>query len=476
MVWRKQVVGLRLVVVLTAVALVISSNLVAGQVQASSFIQPTNYAVSYPDKGVYWGIYRSASTYAGNYQLATQQKLITDAESSIGRNFDMLRFYVAWDETPVNDFMKWSQTRGQIPMLSINATKKNGSVTKWADIASGSEDTRLQAIATNLKNFGKPMLVAFHHEPEDNVCPNNTASGCDFSKYYGTTTDYVNAWRRFKQVLTNSGVTNVDYTFISMGYWATQANDYRNEKNMYPGDDVIEWIASDPYNYITNGQAFTASKWASLKSKMQSWYNWASTKNKPLLLAEYGSLEDPTNTNHRSQWMDQARSDIKSSFPALKALLYFDSYPSREPGNDWRLFTVNQTSLTAYKNWGLDSYYNPRAAVTTTPPPAKTAMPTPLLTAPPATASKTPATSPTQAPTPTVSNDSAQTSPASGTHNSQAALANPKNSSTQPFGSMNMVHKIMFILAMASLANCCAVLLCGAFITVKKQMHFHKHA
>jgi hypothetical protein len=187
----------------------------------------------------------------------------------------------------------------------------------------------------------------------------------------------------------------------------------------------------------------------------------------PQALGEFGSLEDPTNSSHRSQWMDQARSDVKTSFPKLKAMLYFDSYPSGEPGNDWRLFNVNAASLAAYKNWGLDSYFNPTAQNTVTNPPSatKTATPAPTATlTPKPTATPTPQASTTTTPGATPTNNTSST-PSS--RRSQASVA---RSTQKRFDQMNSLQKVVFILSFLVLLNISFVSLCAAVLTIKRHL------
>ena len=62
---------------------------------------------------------------------------------------------------------------------------------------------------------------------------------------------------------------------------------------MYPGYDVIDWIACDSYNR-GNASGYGAGDFSLLVNRVkdlwQGWYHWATTQHptKPLTLAEWG--------------------------------------------------------------------------------------------------------------------------------------------------------------------------------------------
>jgi hypothetical protein len=348
----------------------------AQAVLGASITQPAGYAIGYPSTGAYWGIYRDTESNGfGSLTIANRQAAILDAESKIGRKYDFDRQFFQWSDTIPNAYVSWTTGQGRYPYISLFAKNRStGKPTKWADIAAGKtagsatndlDNYLLANVIPGLKTLG-PTLFTFHHEPEDEICPGDTTVGCDFNVYYGTKQDYKDAWAHIVSLFNSNGVTNVDYVWVSTGYRFNDANDYRYGPALCTGVNNlcnnVEWIAADPYNYITSGQPFNGNSWQDLKTIMQPWYNWASGQGKPLALAEFGVLEYPGNTTKRAVWMDQARADIKASFPKIKALSYFDSYPATDPGSDWRLFTGSsaQASKDAYIAWSQDYYFNQR--------------------------------------------------------------------------------------------------------------------
>jgi hypothetical protein len=69
---------------------------------------------------------------------------------------------------------------------------------------------------------------------------------------------------------------------------------------------------------------------------------------KPIMLSSFAR----TNETNQSKWLIDAYSSIKNSFPAIKAVIYFD--------NTWRLtgdHTLNQESLQTLQNIFKDPYW-----------------------------------------------------------------------------------------------------------------------
>jgi beta-mannanase len=126
-------------------------------------------------------------------------------------------------------------------------------------------------------------------------------------------------------------------------------------QSMYPGDDVVDWIACDPYNYFHDGD------WVSLGDEIFPWYTWARQNHpsKPLAFSEWGTKEDPNDPNRKAQWLHDALDALKSDFTEVKAVVYFDERKEeRGDVNDWRIDT-SQNSLDAFRAIAADPYFAP---------------------------------------------------------------------------------------------------------------------
>jgi hypothetical protein len=70
------------------------------------------------------------------------------------------------------------------------------------------------------------------------------------------------------------------------------------------------------------------------------------------MVGEFGAQErDP---GEKAQWLTEAREALKTQFPGIKAVLYFDA----NKDYDWRVSTSPQT-LAAYRDMANDAWFTP---------------------------------------------------------------------------------------------------------------------
>jgi hypothetical protein len=289
---------------------------------SSATSAPVGGGVAPPPSGAYWGLWRGPgpgrpSDGQLNYQAAEQQ---------VGRTFAVARGFYKWGTMLPSSFDMWAASGGRIPMMSLRSKTSSGTIIPWADTAAGKHDQYLSALADSLRSWGKPAYFILDAEVERQVGT------------YGSAADFRSAWRHIVQVFRSRGVSNVAYTFTTETWSLNpQAGRLDLMNALYPGDDVVDWIAGDPYNFFKSG------RWNSLSTEMDHWYQWATTSHpgKPLALAEWGSKEDPDDPNRKAAWLQQALGDLSTRYPVVKAVVYFDE-EKHEDGtvNDWRIDTT----------------------------------------------------------------------------------------------------------------------------------------
>jgi hypothetical protein len=303
--------------------------------------QPSILAPAVPSTGAYFGAYVSESS-TGRTLLAT--------ETLVGRKFAIAHDYRRWDHSPlISDKHKSWAEGGRMPLLNWNAKKRDDSPTAWADIAAGRQDARIDQVAQEVKLFGKPLFITFHHEPEDEVGS------------YGSVSDFAGAFRRIVQRFEQNGVSNVAWVWNVMG---TSKYYPQYTAGLYPGDDVIDWIAYDKYNRVDcDGQP---GAWVEFTDKVQPFYDWLRANghaDKPFMLGEYGSDEPLAGQPSKGSWFTRARDAMNgagtggiSRFPNLKALVYFDSDHTSSSGCAWHI-NSSEASLAGFRAMGADAYF-----------------------------------------------------------------------------------------------------------------------
>ena len=280
----------------------------------------------------------------------------TNLEAQLGRKLDMQRVYQSWDDPEPSPTVRWDVANGHVPMISIRTVSRTGAIVPWAAIAAGRDDAAIVAQANGLKSVGVPVLLAFNHEPE-------------LSPADGTAADYVAAYQHYVDVFRAQGATNVAFAFISgtAGYASGAAQSY------YPGDAYIDWIGVDAYNGVgcTTGRGV----WSSFSSMVAPFYAFGTAHGKPLILAEWASVEDAAQAGLKAQWITDAASTI-AAWPAIKAVEYFDA-PGATPSCGWPLST-SASALAALTQVAAEPYFNAKPKATLTVSPVSGAAPLPV--------------------------------------------------------------------------------------------------
>jgi hypothetical protein len=330
-----------------------------------------------PTNGAYLGA--SASVHNGE----TRAQAIERTESQIGRGLDIDHQFYRWDQSMVTSTQQADAAAGRIPFVSWKPMTAAGAVITWTSIVAGNHDSHIRSVARTMRDFGHPMFAVFNHEPY-----NESLEG------WGTAADYRAAYRHIVELFRDEGATNVAWVLVLTGW------DYTENRGpaFYPGPDVIDWIAADPYNYYLRD-----GTWSSLERVASAFYAWGSTTGKPLMLAEWGSTEDPAVPGRKAAWFDEASARLRA-WPNIKAVAYFNNLHTY----DWRIDT-STTSLDAFRRMANDPWFQPSFAAaapttstttsSTSSTTATTAAPTTPTTAAPTTTTVAPTTS-TTAPTP----------------------------------------------------------------------------
>jgi plastocyanin len=328
------------------VGILILGLLVPGQATGSTggASQPYSYhgPVPLPDNGIMFGAYVPPDPHNG----PDRRTALTNYEAMIGRTLAVERVYVLWNEAwPTADDL-WSRDQGHTLYMSWNASPDDGSgCRRWADIAAGVYDADIDARALDIIGFGAPMFFSFHHEPTT-APPNHIACG--------TPQEYQAAWRHIHDRFVADGVTNVTYSIT----YTAQNFDKNKAKDFYPGDDIIDTVAADGYNWY--GCPFHPGPWREMSEIFNSFYQFGVAHNKPLIIAEYGTGEDPADPGAKAQWFTNGADQLKK-WPLIKGVSYFNV---GNGGTCDRYVDSSTNSLQAFSANGADPYFNP--PVTTT--------------------------------------------------------------------------------------------------------------
>jgi hypothetical protein len=262
----------------------------------------------------------------------TQPQSVLALETRIGRTTGIDRSYAYWDDALPSGTVTQDLATGRVPLLSIQPRTRAGTIVPWANIASGAVDADIRRQAAALAALPGGVILAMHHEP-------------DIAIGYGTSADYIAAFRHYVGVFRSVGASNVAFAWILTPYTFKATADA-----WYPGDDVVDWIGADAYNF--GGCKAGATGWTSMQTTAGAFYQWGSAHGKPLVLPEYGSAADPNDPGRRAQWLRDTDATFRS-WPNLRAVSYFDSVGTC----DWRL-GADDAASTAFRDLARSAYAN----------------------------------------------------------------------------------------------------------------------
>jgi hypothetical protein len=261
-----------------------------------------------------WG---ASVTDAGSWDAS-----VAAPEAAIGRRLDVAHAYHQWADAFPTAAEQRVAARGTDLFLAWKPD------VPWPRVASGAEDATIDAAASRVAGFGRRVYIAFHHEPEDQV-----------GSSYGSAADYAAAFRHVVERFRARGVGNAVFVWNVMGavkWYGLYTG------GLYPGDDVVDWIAWDPYNW----GACRGERWTSFAGVVAPFYSWLGAHghgDKPFMLGEYGTVDDPAQPGRKADWFARELSQLPQ-FPNLRALVYFD----RNQDCDWRVGSA-PGSLAAYR-------------------------------------------------------------------------------------------------------------------------------
>jgi hypothetical protein len=246
-------------------------------------------------------------------------------ESLIGRKLDVRQvsfdWIAAWPDSRTRD----DHALGRIPLISWKGTT-------LANITSGSYDELIRARARSVKGLGFPIFIRPMHE-----------MNADWYSWGHQPTAFITAWRRIHAIFDEEGATNVAWVWspsIPQGNWDAY----------YPGDQYVDWIGGDSYNW--GGCPDGWSAWRSFSTLFRDYHDHFAGTGKPMMLAEVGSAEQG---GDKSKWLADAQAAIKT-MPAYRAWLH-QQYV--DGACDWRA-NSSTAALEGYRALAADPYFNTR--------------------------------------------------------------------------------------------------------------------
>ena len=266
------------------------------------------------------------------FTVGDEETSIAELERRLGRTLAIDQLYAQWSAPMPLAIARWDLRRGSIPMISWA-----GASTRL--ITSGKYDAQIRARALQLRALHGPVMLRWFAEMD----------GTFYRAEAGSPKSFIAAWRHIHNIFTSVGATNVIWV------WCPTAANFSTgyAQRYYPGSNFVNWIGTDGYNWSPR---MRGAPWLSFADIFSGFYRWGVSSGKPLLIGEYGVLEGAP--GRKAAWFKQADQELRIRFPAIRAVIYFDS---DHDNYDWRP-TTSPTAFAAFRAFADDPYFRARPA------------------------------------------------------------------------------------------------------------------
>jgi hypothetical protein len=288
-----------LVILILVIAVVVPIAVAEVRRTRDAVSNPTDSSSLAPSSGVWLGV-----QIADGSTEATRQALRT-LEARVGRRLGVVYQQLRWDE-PLErtSALELSRQAGTL-LLGWKPRRSDGTIIRWSSIATGREDARLKAMATQLKALPERVLLAFAYQPE-----------VDIDSGFGTAGDYALAYRHVHDLFAKLGVANVAWVWsmTSAAKWTSL------HTQLYPGDGYVDWLAFD-IEEAQCGSDLTSRSFAQVTGPF---HRWASTRHPdmPIMVTGYGGGHGPAAARREANALAVDLSLASARRPEIKAVVY----------------------------------------------------------------------------------------------------------------------------------------------------------
>lgn len=273
----------------------------------------------------------NASIYYGVYALGYPLNMdaVKQFEANADRRASIIMYYQGWGTSNNHPYFNSHnadlvRSHGSIPMITWQPqdyvkeiVQPNFALSK---IINGNYDKYITQYARDVKNWGHPLFLRLAHEMNGNWYPwseqiNGNKPG-----------EYVAMWKHVHDIFTKEGVKNVTWV------WTPNNTDQHgkggNLTSFYPGNEYVDWVGIDGYNYGT-------SKGGKYQNFADVFYNAyheiVGFTDKPMMIGEMAS--SPVGGD-KAKWVSDAYTKfIPNDFPKIKAVIWFNENKEQ----DWRI-------------------------------------------------------------------------------------------------------------------------------------------
>jgi hypothetical protein len=219
------------------------------------------------------------------------------------------------------------------------------------DVANGAHDAYISQVAADAAGWDGPLFLRFAQEMNGTWYP--------FGKHQNSPDEYVAAWRHVHAIFEQQGAGHVTWVWT-----VSEKNHPETLALWYPGDDVVDWVAVDGYNWDHPSywrDWRSGDTWRLLDQVFGPSFADLATfvpPDKPRMIAETASTERDGDPAMKATWIcDAFRRALPDSLPEVKAVLWFQEQKSEGPNPFFWPVDTSPGSAEAFRAALATPYY-----------------------------------------------------------------------------------------------------------------------
>lgn len=272
-----------------------------------------------------------------------------ELEKTLGRKVAINLFYQGWHAAFGSGPFTIDAAAGRVPYVtweySPTYIDPDYLLKPLQYILDGKEDDYLRTWALAARDFDKPILMRWGHEMNGDWylwCGAKNGGGATDGFGDPAVPDgperYVAAFRYIHKLFDDVGAYKVVWAWVPnvkfdrpgpLGPMQIHGSEPWNAiVNYYPGDEYVDWIGMDGYNW---GTSQDWSRWQTFDEIFGATYAELQkiSADKPMLIGEFASSE---NGGDKAAWIRDAFQRIRAQYTQIRAVVWFDI--NKE--TDWR--------------------------------------------------------------------------------------------------------------------------------------------
>jgi mannan endo-1,4-beta-mannosidase len=228
---------------------------------------------------------------------------------------------------------------------------------RLANVIAGNYDGYIREFAEAARDWGHPFFLRFNWEMNGNWFPwGQNVNGNQAS-------ETVAAWRHVHDIFTSVGATNATWVWCP---YADPFHRFGDLKQLYPGDEYVDWTSMDGFNWASNPT--NPHPWKSFDQIFSSTYKsiMQIAPKKPMILAEIASTGSG---RAKAAWIDNMFKVLASKYRRIRGLIWFDQV---DRGISWPLETAPRATRAfsrGIQHWAYQANSYATASVSPVQPP-----------------------------------------------------------------------------------------------------------